>query len=306
MKIAYIILAHKYPQQLVRLIYKLNTDDISFFIHIDKKADYKIYHHILTQLKDFPNVSFIKRYDLAWGSFDIVRASLKGIKSIVETGTYFDYVIYLSGQDYLIKSNEQIKKFLQENKGREFLEYFPLPCDKWYKGGLTRLESWYIRWKDKDFFIPKKREFKSRINSFLYSLLILLLPKRHKFPEGFALYGGSAFWCLTGESIKWINDFVKQNPKFVNRFNYTYCPDELFYQILIVNSSFKEKIINTRLTYLEWSNVNSLHPKILEKNDFDKIIDSEKLFARKFDMTVDPDILDMIDEMILSQSEKSK
>ncbi|MEH2007739.1 MAG: hypothetical protein V7K81_21880, partial [Nostoc sp.] len=87
----------------------------------------------------------------------------------------------------------------------------------------------------------------------------------------------------------------------VNRFNYTYCPDELFYQILILNSPFKEKIINTSLTYLEWSNVNSLHPKILEKNDFEKLRESEKLFARKFDMTIDPDILDIIDKMILSK-----
>jgi Holliday junction resolvasome RuvABC DNA-binding subunit len=86
MRIAYIILAHKYPEQLVRLISKLNTDDVSFFIHIDKKTDQKIYHQIVTQLKDFSNVSFIKRYHLGWGSFDIVRASLEGIKSIVETG----------------------------------------------------------------------------------------------------------------------------------------------------------------------------------------------------------------------------
>ncbi|MDF5719180.1 MAG: beta-1,6-N-acetylglucosaminyltransferase [Rhizonema sp. PD37] len=301
-KIAYIILAHKYPEQLLRLIYRLNTDDVSFFIHIDKKADDKFYHQVRTQLKNFPNVSFIKRYDLAWGSFDIVRASLEGIKSIVETGTDFDYVIYFSGQDYLIKSNEQIKKFFQENKGKEFIQYFPLPYSFWYNGGLTRLESWHIHWKNKYFCIPGKREFKSRINSFLYSLLISFLPKRREFPEGFALYGGSAFWCLTGESIKWINDFVKQNPKFVNSFNYTYCPDELFYHILIANSPFKEKIINTRLTYLEWPNYDSLHPKILEKNDFEKIRESEKLFARKFDMTVDTDILDMIDQVILSQS----
>ncbi|MEH2404124.1 beta-1,6-N-acetylglucosaminyltransferase [Nostoc sp.] len=301
MKIAYVILAHKYPEQLVRLIYKLNTDDVSFFLHIDKKADDKFYHQVLTQLKNFPNVSFIKRYHLTWGSFDIVRASLEGIKSIVETGTYFDYVIHLSGQDYLIKSNEQIKKFFKENQGKEFITYFPLPYALWY-GGLTRLECWYIRWNNKIYRIPEKREFKSRINSFLYSLLLLLVPKRRKFPEGFALYGGSAFWCLTGECIKWINDFVKQNPKFVNRFNYTFCPDELFYQILIVNSPFQEKIINTSLTYLEWTIDYSGHPKTLEKNDFEKIRESEKLFARKFDMTIDPDILDMIDKMILSQS----
>ena len=304
MRIAYIILAYKYPEQLVRLISKLNTDDVSFFLHIDKKTDKKIYEQVLTQLKDFPNVSFIKRYNSAWGSFDIVRASLEGIKSVVETGTEFDYVIHLSGQDYLIKSNEQIKKFFQENNGKEFIEYLPLPCSKWgwKNGGLTRVEYWHIRWKGEYFCIPQKREFKSPINSFLYSLLISLLPKRRKFPEGFALYGGSQFWCLTGECIKWINDFVKQNPKFVNRFNYTYCTDELFYQTLIVNSPFKEKIINACLTYVEWPNINAWHPKILEKNDFEKISESEKLFARKFDLTRDSDILDMIDKMILSKS----
>ncbi|MBW4591994.1 MAG: beta-1,6-N-acetylglucosaminyltransferase [Brasilonema angustatum HA4187-MV1] len=304
MRIAYIILAHKYPEQLVRLISKLNTDDVSFFIHIDKKTDKKIYHQVLTQLKDFPNVSFIKRYNSEWGSFDIVRASLEGIKSIVETGTYFDYVIHLSGQDYLIKSNEQIKKFFQENKGREWIEYFPLPCSKWEDedGGLARVENWYIPWwKEEYFLIPKKRDFESPINSLLNSLLILLLPKRPKLPEGFDLYGGSQFWCLTGESIKWINDFIKQNPKFVNRFNYTYCTDELFYQTLLLNSPFQGKIINASLTYLEWP-INAWHPKIFSKNDFEKIRESEKLFARKFDMTKDPDILDMIDKMILSES----
>ncbi|MEH2119361.1 beta-1,6-N-acetylglucosaminyltransferase [Nostoc sp.] len=299
MRIADVILVHKYLEQLVRLIEQLNTEHVSFFIHIDKKADDKFYHQVLIQLKDFPNVSFIKRHSSAWGSFNIVKASLEGIKSIVETGTYFDYVIHLSGQHYSIKSNEQIKKFFQENKGKEFIQCSLIPNPGY---SLTRLECWYFPGKNRGFRIFGEYKFKSRINSFLYSLLILLIPKRRKFPKGFALYGGSAFWCLTGESIKWINDFVKQNPKFVNRFNYTYCPDELFYKILIANSPFKENIINTRLTYLEWPKINTFHPKILEKNDFDKIRDSEKLFARKFDMTIDPDILDMIDKMILSQS----
>ena len=66
--------------------------------------------------------------------------------------------------------------------------------------------------------------------------------------------------------------------------------------------TFQEKIINTYLTYLEWPIDYSGHPKILAKNDFEKIRESEKLFARKFDMTIDSDILDMIDQMILSQS----
>ncbi|MBW4676846.1 MAG: beta-1,6-N-acetylglucosaminyltransferase [Desmonostoc geniculatum HA4340-LM1] len=298
MKIAYIILAHKYPEQLARLIHQLNTEDVSFFIHIDKKGDRKIYDRVITLLNDFPNVSFLKRFNSGWGSFDAVKATLEGIKSIVKTGIYFDYVIHLSGQDYPIKSNAQIKRFLEHSKGKEFLEYFPLPCSKWKGGGLRRVDYWHIRWKDEYICIPEKREFKSAINSLLYSFLISFLPKKRKFLEGFALYGGSAFWCLSGECVKYIDDFVKQNPKLINSFNYTFIADELFYQIVILNSPFKDKIINNHLRYLDWGNVNALHPRILEKKDFEKIRESEKLFARKFDLTIDPDILDMIDQIL--------
>ncbi|WP_138502782.1 beta-1,6-N-acetylglucosaminyltransferase [Nostoc sp. PA-18-2419] len=299
MKIAYIILAHNSPEQLARLIYKLNTDYVSFFIHIDKKTDSQIYSQIYSKFNKFANVFFVKRYNSEWGSFNAVRASLEGIKSIVETGTYFDYVIHLSGQDYLIKSTSEICKFLQENKGKEFIEYFPLPYSKWKKGGFRRIEYWHIRWKDEYFCIPEEREFKSPISSLLYSLLILILPKR-KLPEGFTFYGGSAFWCLTGECVKYINDFVKQNPKFVNRFNYTSLADELFYQIVILNSPFKDKVVNDNMRYIDWGDeVEAYHPKVLDKNDFEKISESEKLFARKFDQNKDSDILNMIDEMIL-------
>ncbi|MEH2072688.1 MAG: beta-1,6-N-acetylglucosaminyltransferase [Nostoc sp.] len=300
MRIAYIILAHNYPEQLGRLIYKLNTDNVSFFIHIDKKTDSKIYFQIYSQFNKFSNVFFIKRYNSGWGSFNAVRASLEGINSIVETGIYFDYIIHLSGQDYLIKSNSEICNFLQNNKGKEFLEYFPLPYSKWKKGGFRRIEYWHIRWNNEDFCIPEEREFKSPIASLLYSLLILILPKR-KLPEGFAFFGGSAFWCLTGECVKYINDFVKQNPKFINRFNYTSLADELFYQIVILNSPFKDKVVNDNMRYIDWGDeVEVYHPKVLEKKDFEKIRQSEKLFARKFDTNKDSDILNMIDKMILS------
>ncbi|MCC5624634.1 hypothetical protein [Nostoc sp. CHAB 5715] len=73
MRIAYIILAHKYPEQLKRLVSQLNRDDVCFFIHIYKKADSQIYAQIFTQFDEFTNVFFIKRYNSGWGSFDAFR-----------------------------------------------------------------------------------------------------------------------------------------------------------------------------------------------------------------------------------------
>ena len=307
MKIAYIILAHNYPEQLARLIFKLNTDDVSFFIHIDKKTDKTIYHQMFSQLNKLSNVFFVKRYNSQWGTFNLVKATLEAINVIGKTGLEFDYVMFLSGQDYLIKTNAYIKRFLQINQGKEFIEYFSLPYSQWKKGGFPRIEYWHIFWNDqyfcindKYYCIPENGEFKSTIVSSLYSFLISRLVKKRKLPEGFAIYGGSQFWCLTGECIKWINIFVKQNPKFVKRFNYTYCADEIFFQTLILNSPFKDKVVNDSLKYIDWGDeINAYHPLILEKKDFEKIRQSEKLFARKFDQSKDSDILDMIDKMIL-------
>ncbi len=301
MKIAYIILAHKYPKQLLRLIDKLNTDDVSFFIHIDKKTDSQVAHQLVTQLQNLPKVFFIKRYNSAWGSFDIVKATLEGIKLIAKASTQFDYIVNLSGQDYFIKSNEQIKNFFEENKGREFLEYFSLPCSKWKGGGFRRVEYWHIPWKDEYFSLPEKREFKSPISSLFYSFLTSVFFKKRKLNENFPLYGGSQFWCLTGECVKWINEFTKQNPKFVNSFNYTFCTDEIFFQTLILNSPFKDKVVNEHLRYIDWDNIDAYHPRILTRNDFEKIKQSEKLFARKFDLTIDRDILDLIDQNNIEQ-----
>ncbi|WP_375501921.1 hypothetical protein [uncultured Nostoc sp.] len=54
------------------------------------------------------------------------------------------------------------------------------------------------------------------------------------------------------------------------------------------------------MRYIDWADVNADHPKILEKQDFEKIRQSEKLFAKKFDTSKNSDIiLDMRDEMIL-------
>ncbi|MBV8886914.1 MAG: hypothetical protein JO235_23370 [Chroococcidiopsidaceae cyanobacterium CP_BM_RX_35] len=313
MKIAYLILAHKNPDQILRLITRLNTDYISFFIHIDKRATDEIYCSVFAGLNQLSNVYFVKRHNSTWGRFGIVRAIIEGIKAIVDTGIYFDYVIHLSGQDYPIKSNTQIKEFLQENKGKEFLNYFSLPHSDWNNEyeSFNRLERWHIYINNHHYTLPQEHKFQSPIKSFLYSCLNLLIKKR-KLPKDFSLYGGSQFWCLTGECIKYVNDFLKRNRWFVNRFMHTFIPDELFFQTLILNSPFKDKIVNDYssnkpvISFVDWENPNPLSPAILDKTYFSQLLKSKDLFARKFDVDRDVDILDMLDKIILSKEQRSK
>lgn len=54
------------------------------------------------------------------------------------------------------------------------------------------------------------------------------------------------------------------------------------------------------MRYIDWEKCNLFPPGILEKSDFGKLTSSSNLFARKFDVTRDAEILDMIAQNILT------
>ena len=72
-------------------------------------------------------------------------------------------------------------------------------------------------------------------------------------------------------------------------------PDELFFQTLIMNSPLRETVVNDNLRFLDWSREPA--PAVLGVHDLDRMIESGKLFARKFDVTVDADVLDRLDAL---------
>jgi hypothetical protein len=57
-------------------------------------------------------------------------------------------------------------------------------------------------------------------------------------------------------------------------------------------------MVNDNLRYIVWS--ISRHPAILHVPDLEKLAQTHCLFARKFDISIDPDILDRMDQAALS------
>ena len=84
MRIVYIILAHQYPDQFLRLIDRLNTKTSFFIAHVDKKADESTYNKMVQGVHDFKNVIFIKRYRHYLGDFTHTLATINGIDAALE------------------------------------------------------------------------------------------------------------------------------------------------------------------------------------------------------------------------------
>lgn len=295
MKIAYIVLAHKLPDQLIRLVKKLNNDTTDFFIHIDKKTNKKIYKKIFNALNGYKNVHFVKRHKSEWGAFGIVSATLEGIRGVLAQGKQYDYINLITGQDYPIKSNQQIEKTLQENYGKSFVEYFPLPSKRW-KGeneGMDRLTHRYFTWRGRRISLTNKKPFRSSRMNKWWLAFVSSLPLRPNVPDDIQFFGGSAYWTLTQECVEYIDAYARSNHRIMNFFRHILIPDEIFFQTILMNSDHKEHIVQGNLRYIIWN--EDPHPEMLQKKHYKELMSTDKLFARKFDMTIDADVLDMID-----------
>jgi hypothetical protein len=93
--------------------------------------------------------------------------------------------------------------------------------------------------------------------------------------------------------VKYILDFLKENPDYMKLFSTVLCSDEHFFQTILLNSPLKTQIINDNLRYINWDNPS--YPSILSINNINDVLESQCLFARKFDSEIDNKILDAID-----------
>ncbi len=297
MNIAYIISAYKLPEQLIRLVHRLQGDGASFFIHVDKKTPDELYRPAYRELSRFDNVFFLRSHVCHWGDFGHVEATLKGIDRLFATHRLFDYVILLTGQDYPIKSNDDIARYLSDHNEAIFMGYFALPYSGWPNGGLDRLQRRHFHIAGKTIALPIKRQFANGPIRMGVKCLNAVLPER-SIPGGLKPFCGLSYWMLPRSCIVYVRDFIKRNPGYVRFFRRVLIPDELFFHTIVLNSEFKHQVTGESMRLTEWASPDAGGPRVLRKHDYDMLRRSPCLFARKFDPTIDPDILDMLDQEI--------
>jgi len=306
MKISYIILAHRYPLQLSRLISKLYIPNVtSFFIHIDNKIDITPFKEALFCFPEMQqNIFWVERERSRWGDLGLVLASINGIK-IANQIISPDYYILLSGQDYPIKSNQYILQFLSENEGKSFIDYFDPESISWRELWYDRITRYYVNYKDARLQVPPRQKQDKLKYKLLYWILGMLYSKKRKLPSFVKkVYGGFQWWMLHRTHIEELLVFMNTNQyiEYIKFHKYSFIPDEMFFQMILLNSDnseLKSKIVNNSMRYVDWDKPHPPYPAIIKVEDFDKLKSSDKLFARKLDETIDDKILDLIDNELL-------
>lgn len=181
--------------------------------------------------------------------------------------------------------NKEMMQFLGDNQGKAFMEFYPI-YQEW-KEAIPRLEKFHLT----NFNFPGV--------SFLEGLLNKLVAKRVP-PQELTFVGRSQWFTITIEQIDYILNYLKSHSAIRRFFALTWGSDEIVFQTILYNSKFREQMCNDNLRYIDWTEGGS-SPKILTLQDATEIANSRKFFARKFDMKIDSEILDWIDENLLNK-----
>lgn len=277
MKYAILIMTYSSPRQTQRLIHCLNNGEFDFYIHLDKKVDIETHREIL----NMPNVFFVdKRVDINWAGYTLVDAILNGLRFIASTGKKYDFINLISGQDYPLKSAAYISDFLKQNIGKEFILFRDFEAD--WTEAKRRVERYHLT------------DFRFRGKTTLENFINVITPKR-KFPLDIKLYGQETFWTLSQECAMYVTNYIDANPKLSRFLKLTWGSDEFIFQTIIMDSPYKSRVVNNHYRLINWPEVGA-RPNIFVAADFDRLMATDCIFGRKFDVNVDENILDLLDK----------
>lgn len=283
MKFAYLLLVHKNPLQLKRLIMALDNENSIFVIHVDLTVSvWPFIKQLNIPLKG--RILFTpKRINVRWGRFSVVEATMNLIDFFFKLHIKTDYIHLLSGQDYPVKSINEIFSFFIDNYGKSFIEHFKLPIMEW--DGFYRIEG---RWGVNEY----EDMSYSDLDYYKENVKITILPKMIQ------PYGGSQWWSLHYDCLSFIYEQYRTKCNLFDFYQFCLIPDEMIFQTLLMNSKFKTTIVNNNLRYIKWKGKKA-HPESLTEHNIKDFYFEENLYARKFNSYKET-VLDKIDRIIKS------
>ncbi len=285
MKNGFLILTHFPPEKILGQVTRLSAENHYFFIHFDKKLIIDPEDPFYLKLLSANNVTILKtRVNVQWGSFNIVAATLLLIREALKNKE-LGYLHFISGECLPVKSKQYINDYFTRNNGKEFIHHFPMP-EKSTEHGVTyeRINKYHLH----DYYSPKSKKIKDVVirimNSIFRKTQKILKPAGlyRKYPSTFpVLYAGSQWWSMSYQACSYIIDYCDQHPEFISRMQHTQIPDEFFIQTIILNSPFKDNVVNNNLRFFDFTNEIS-SPRPIEMGDIPELSKPDVLFARKF------------------------
>jgi len=272
-KIAYFIMIHHKPVQLDWLLRAIHTDDDLFLIHIDLKSALGLRREWKDIAKDVrriidgrPNIRIMRSRFTNWGGWSLSRIQLDAIETALKVDKDWTHFVNLSGQCYPIKPLSEIRAALDASD-RPMVEMRPfssLPED-----------DWHLRWHPM---------FETPVKAFIRK-------GRKAPPAEFDISYKGSQWSILPRTFCEAALSNPLLPKMERYFRGLLLTDELIMQTLVANGPGAGAVAPHYGREIIWPG-----PKVLDMGDLPRLRASPGLFARKFDVSRDAELMQTLAE----------
>ena len=288
-KHAYLIMAHDAPDLLIMLVKLLDSEFHDIYIHIDKKTD-GIDECVIKKAVSRSGIAFVERRDINWGGYSQIETELALLSEAVKY--HYSYYHLLSGHDLPLRTADQIYNFF-ENSGKNYVNFREKSND------IARRIKYYRVFQERR---ARDKWLWSKLEAVSIKVQDVLHIDRTTSLKDSNIAYGSQWFSITHELACYICRMKDETKKI---YRYGRCVDELFVQSLIANSKKDWNLayppdnhnFYTCMRQIDWDRGN---PYIFQSMDYRELMESNCMFARKFDLKKDKEICSMIFNELLS------
>ncbi|XP_053559299.1 beta-1,3-galactosyl-O-glycosyl-glycoprotein beta-1,6-N-acetylglucosaminyltransferase 7-like [Bombina bombina] len=209
--LAYIITIHKKLQMFVKLLTAIYAPQNVYCIHIDKKAPKTYKNAVYTIASCFQNIIISsKQENVVYGGFSRLKADINCMEDLIRSKTPWSYVINVCGQDYPIKTNKEIIKYLKS---------------KWRGRNVTpgTIQPPHMKYRTEVSY----KEFLNQGKPYICPSSIL----KNRPPHNLTLYFGTAYYALTRDFVEFVLSDIRAKD-LLEWSKDTYSPDEHYWVTL--------------------------------------------------------------------------
>ncbi|GLT26177.1 hypothetical protein SLA2020_012610 [Shorea laevis] len=277
-------------ESLKRVLRALYHPRNQYAVHLDLEASAKERLEVASFVRNEPifadvgNVRMVSRANLVtYRGPTMVTNTLHAAAILLREGGDWDWFINLSASDYpLVTQDDMLQTLSAVPRNLNFIEH---TSD--------------IGWKE------YQRAKPVIIDPGLYSVQksdVFWVSEKRSVPTAYRLFTGSAWMMLSRPFVEFCLWGWDNLPRIVLMYyaNFLSSPEGYFHTVICNADEFRNTTVNHDLHFISWDNPPKQHPHFLTIDDFQRMVDSNAPFARKFGRN--EAVLDKIDTELLGRS----
>ena len=307
-KIAFLITAHQDPQNLMRLLQRLEPYPV--LVHVDLKTNLNSdWDQVVRR-----GVMIKNRCPVYWCGFSTVRATIELMRALLNTGEPYSKIVLLTGACYPIRPLAQLADLFANDGGHNYINanrvadsdhLRTLIARRYFREGLIHhaLTARYRPFHFAEKALRKSLETATRLLKIDEGQIVAKEPTIC----GLVPYHGSAYWALTRECVEYVVNFFDTRKDVSDYYYPTWAPEEQYFHTVVRVSPFAASVdaplhFTGRGMY-KTANLHLIHPLLSAKwygaGDFEDVRMSGKYFVRKVRTDLSTPLLDRIDAELL-------